>query len=217
MVDERDEQPGTPGAPDAWGASPSGAPAPPPPPPGYDAPQSGYGQPGDWGAPAQPQKSHKVRNILIGLAAALVVFGVIGALAGGGKPLKKPDSIAGATLAAEDDTVRNMAREIAKDDKDAVVALYERNGAPAFYLIADNGRTDIDEIEKGFRKTAGAQAGPSEKVRSVRCIGVSGADGTVYACFWGGKRSGGMVVDLESPTADAAAGNTEAARAAVEA
>lgn len=185
----------------------AGATPPPPPPPGY-TPYTPGDQPaaGQWSADPYQQapKKRGFPKKLVGIVAAVVVFGGIGAVRNyirdNKDPFNRPQTIGNATLLT-DPEMEKIATEARKDVDNVhrpVSGFYAVNGAPAFLMVAGDADDDSgDSLYKTFAKSArkdGTQVGESKKVGKVVCASINSEDIPGVACFWGSGKSDGVIL-----------------------
>lgn len=182
---------------------PSGAGAPPPP-PGYAPFSPGDPAAGDWGGgPVEPPKKKFPTRVLVPV---LIVVALVGVgfvrdyMRKNADPFTTPQTIGNGTLMTDEESakVAKDMRENLKNVHRAVSGLYAVDGQPQFILVAgDSDDPNAKSIYEDFKDEAGDEGVTMEASKSygkVLCAPFK-AEGTPgIACFWGSKKSDGVLM-----------------------
>lgn len=183
---------------------PSGAGTPPPPPPGYTPYSPGDPAASEWaGGPAQPAKKKFPTRVVVPI---VIVVGLLGIgfvrdyMRKNADPFTTPQTIGNGTLMTDAESAKTAKemRDNLKNVHRAVSGLYAVDGQPQFILVAgdsdDGSAKDIFDDFKDEAKDEGVTLEGSKTYGKVLCAPFK-AEGTPgIACFWGSKKSDGVIM-----------------------
>lgn len=211
---------------------------PPPPPPGTPPawPGQGDGAQSPWPTQAQPYEYQppKKKRFSVGIVAriviAVLVFGGLGAWRSFErdhlkKKFTRPTTIGNATLVTTPEMLKiaDDARKEVENVHRAISGVYAVDGQPAFILVAgdaddDSGRSIYDTFKSEVEAdNDGTTVSAPSDYGAITCATVTDSDGPSVACFWGSKRSDGLLIHFGTSNVATVAKTAELARAGVEA
>lgn len=190
---------------DAWAAPPSPEGPVPPPPEGFEpgAYTPGAADPAWGAAPQQKRGGGALRRVVV-IGVIFAAFAGFGALRTWWRdnkdPFNTPTTIGTATLMtdAEATKLAKDAREEVENVHRAVSGIYAEGGTPQFLLIAgdaddDTARSLYDTFVKDAKKQ-NTTVGAATTFGKVLCASVEDQEAPAIACFWGSKKSDGILM-----------------------
>jgi hypothetical protein len=180
---------------------PSGAGAPPPP-PGYTPYSPGDPSAAGWDVPNQTKKKFPTRVVVsVAVVVALLAIGFVSDyMRKHADPFNTPQTIGNGTLMTDAESAKT-AKEMKDNLKNvhrAVSGVYAIDGQPAFILVAgDSDDPNAKKIYEDFKDEAGDEGvtmGPTSTYGKVLCAPFKAQDTPGVACFWGSKKSDGVLM-----------------------
>lgn len=180
----------------------------PPPPPGYEpgAYTPGAYDPGaaGWSAAPQPKRGGGALRRVVVIGVIFAVFAGLGAVRAWWRdhkdPFNTPTTIGNAVLMTDSEAtaLAKEARDEVENVHRAISGIYAVNGDAQFLLIAgdaddSNARSLYDTFVKDASKE-GTKVGAATTVGKVLCAKVEDEDAPGVACFWGSKKSDGILM-----------------------